>query len=615
MKRRPEQLALDAVASALPDASDEEHLRALLCIAVTAAARRRGLEPRGGRLFADARIIDAPAVESLLSGSGDDLESIARAYELLIAGPARKRSGSYFTPAALADTVVLRALAPDLDAERAHALRVCDPALGAGAFLLAVGRRLSAVASRREIVQQCLYGVDRAPLAVAVAEALLWLWVGDADFTLEQAGAHLRCGDSLISGAAAVLEGFTPFDWEAAFPGVFAERGGFDLVVGNPPWVAFAGRAAQPLDPALRAFFARTYAAMRGYPTLHALFVERAAGLAPRGTVALLVPSPLADLDGYRAARRALTARHVVREPLLELGQDAFDSVVQPCFALIADASDSAQSDERPWRLSERQRAAGEAAEVRPPELLALLAGAPPMPRELFREMGFQTSRVVTQTLLLRAPEPDERHAYPLLEGRDVGEFRQGAPRLFLAEDRDVLRASRCRLRAREDYERVRFVVRQTARYPIAALHGGLPFRNTLLAGLDVDGLSPPLVVALLNSALYRALHLASRRDARQQAFPQVKIAHLRALPAPPRDIEQRARLCDLAMRATRGGVDAALRAALDAAVFDLFAVPPPHRAAVIAFLAARAPELGYVGSAPDRHPGPLDQVRRRLGL
>ena len=123
-----------------------------------------------------------------------------------------------------------------------------------------------------------------------------------------------------------------------------------------------------------------------------------------------------------------------------------------------------------------------------------------------------------------------------------------------------------------------------------------------------------PLVVALLNSALYRALHVASRRDARQQAFPQVKIAHLRALPAPPRDPPLEAQLAALTATATANGVD---RAALDTAVFDLFAVPEAHRVAVIGFLAARAPELGYrsaPGSAPDRQT-PLDPVRQRLGL
>jgi len=211
--------------------------------------------------------------------------------------------------------------------------------------------------------------------------------------------------------------------------------------------------------------------------------------------------------------------------------------VTQPCFALIAEASTGStpprDANDAPFRLAERQRAGAVAVEVMPPSALVELAKLPSFPRELFGEMGFQTTSIVTQTLLMRAPVPDQNQCYPLLEGRDVKAFAEGEPRLFLRLDREALVRARCRLRAREDYQRVRFVIRQTARYPIAALHCGEPFRNSLLAGFAVDGLPAELVVGLLNSSLYRASHVASQRDARQAAFPQVKIAHLRALPLP----------------------------------------------------------------------------------
>ncbi|MEB2313039.1 MAG: N-6 DNA methylase [Sorangiineae bacterium] len=607
LSHRPVERALDRLAGLLPAATHEERLAAVLAAAVRAEAARRGLTPRGGRLLTAAARVELPEASALLGEGREPLEAIARAYEGGLVGPARKRRGSYFTPAPLADAVVERALGGRAAARSDRAFRVCDPALGAGAFLLAAARLLASSRSRTRVLRECLFGVDREPLAVAVTEALLWLWAADDSLTLDDAGGNLRVGDALTG--ARWLGGPAPqaslafatlpepgeavaLDWRGEFSGVFA-TGGFDALVGNPPWVAFAGRAAAPLAPELRAHFVATYAAMRGYPTLHALFVERATELAPGGIIALLLPSPLADLDGYRAVRRVLTTRHVVREPLLEFGEDAFQAVVQPCFALIADAARDARADDRPWRLAERQRAAGAAEELSVPEVLTRLARAPCFPRELFREMGFQTSRVVSERLLRRAPEPDAAHRYPLLEGRDVHEFKEGPPRLFLSEAHPLLRASGCRLRPRADYEQVRFVVRQTARFPIAALHGGLPFRNTLLAGLAVDELPAELVVALLNSSLYRALHVAFRRDARQAAFPQVKVAHLRALPLPPLDPVRRGQLVELSRRATRAGLDAALRAALDAAAFELFQVSRADREAVLAFLSAQAPAGG----------------------
>ena len=489
------------------------------------------------------------------------IEAIGTIYETLIscklrrdtAGAAlalvpdrkRKQSGSFYTPLALTRVVVALAL-EQLAGSRRIAARVCDPAMGAGAFLLEVWRQLAALEecpadglARARLAGDCLHGVDRSWLAVAVAEASLWLLIADPGVSPRELGKNLRVGDSLLGAAPGTpAEAFASvdppaFEWEREFSAVFAGGDGFDVVVGNPPWVAFAGRAAQPLERSLRQFYARRYAAWRGYPTLHALFLERATQIARSGVIALVVPSPIADLDGYRAVRRVVTSRHRPREPLLEFGQDAFEAVTQPCFALVLDPAEVEPSD-RPWKLIERQRSHCEAEALRDTEVLELLRDAPRLPPEMFREMGFQTSRAATQSLLLRSADPDETHDYPLLEGRDVAEFRQGVPRLFLCADPEALRRARCRVRALADYRSVSFVIRQTAAVPIAALHGGMPFRNTLLAGFDHADYPAQLMVGLLNSALYRALHLTARRDARQAAFPQVKIGHLRALPRPP---------------------------------------------------------------------------------
>ena len=532
----------------------------------------------------------------------------------LSSGKKRKQTGTFFTPRALTEIVVTRALEPfdrrvKSSSHRAHdfvlEFKVCDPAVGGGAFLLEVARALvsrsgsqSNLARRRAIVCSVLYGVDVNPTAVAVAEAALCLFVADPDLSFAEAGKNLRVGDALLgapfaagsNGSAAPRHLGKVCDFPAEFPEVF-ERGGFDLVIGNPPWVAYAGRAAQPLEPARKAHFAAHYASLKGYPTLHGLFVERALKLAPQGTVALVVPSPIADLDGYRAVRRVVRSSHAPCEPMLEFGQDAFASVTQPCFALIAEASTGTtqqQAGESPFRLEERQRAGAVAAEVLPPTALSEIAKLPAFPRELFGEMGFQTTSTVTQKLLLRGPVPDARHDYPLLEGRDVREFSEGEPRLFLAPDPRALAEARCRVRDRNDYQRVRFVIRQTARYPIAALHRGLPFRNSLLAGFDVDGLPPGLVVGLLNSSLYRALHLALRRDARQATFPQVKVAHLRGLPQPPLDSEGHERIAGLTIELTRDGVGPGSLDRLDAAVFGLFSLESAAAAEILQFLAAR---------------------------
>jgi SAM-dependent methyltransferase len=531
-------------------------------------------------------------------------EAFGQLYEsLLAARPAdgqrnlRKRTGSYYTPEALTRVVGGRAFdalegALGNAGVRGRPLCVLDPALGAGAFLLQAGRELIERGGRSavQIVQHELFGVDVSPLAVAVAEASLWLLADSPELSLAAAGVHLREGDALCSIAAGKVLGRRGVDFDELLPD---DADSFDLVLGNPPWVAFAGRATQPLAPAMREHYRKTFQAFRGYPTLHALFVELAARLAPRGVVALLIPSPVADLDGYRPVRSALARSHAVQEPLLELGQDAFESVTQPCFALVAAPRQAPEPQpERPFVLTERRRSAGAAAAVQTPSALERLMSLPRLPAELFGEMGLQTNGAVTRQLLYRGSAPPKDFSYSLLEGRNIAEYRRSAPRLFLKPDQAFLAAHRCRLRAVADYSRVKLVVRQTAAITIAAAHDGTPFRNSLLAGFELEQFPFQLTLGLLNSTLYRALHLAGRRDARQGAFPQVKIAHLRSLPAAPACAD-RTRIAELSTHANAAGLDAELRSALDDAVYEAFEINDTERLEIATFVRSLSPTAG----------------------
>lgn len=546
-----------------------------------------------------AKLLAELSLSSLAPGSlaGLPIEAFGQLYESLLAArptederSLRKRTGSYYTPEALTQLVVQRAF----DALGAEALgrplKILDPALGAGAFLVQAGREAAARSGRTlfEVAQHELFGVDVSPLAVAVAEASLWLLADGAESTLADAGRNLVEGDALCTPHAGRKLGRVGVDVSA-----LSGAQGFDLVLGNPPWVAFAGRATQPLSPALRAHYRAQYRAFSGYPTLHALFIELAARHAPRGVVALLIPSPVADLDGYRHVRAALSDTHAVREPLLELGQDAFASVTQPCFALVASPrAEPAAQPERPFVLSERRRSDGAAAAVVTPAALLRLSELPRLPPELFGEMGLQTNRAVSERLLHRGTPPPADYSYALLEGRNVVEFALGQPKLFLKPDRALLDQLGCRLRDAADYRRVKLVVRQTAAIPIAAAHDGTPFRNSLLAGFELPGFPLGLTLGLLNSTLYRALHLASRRDARQGAFPQVKIAHLRSLPAPPLGAELE-RVTRIALQATAAGLTPPLRRELDATVYDLFGVSTAEQVEISRFVTRLSPNAG----------------------
>lgn len=522
---------------------------------------------------------------------------------------ARRSSGSHYTPWALTVELVERALAPLLarlpepKSQALLSLRICDPAMGAGVFLLACARLLEAELlrawrgegvrqigeqdadaglARRLIVTQVLRGVDKSRAAVSLARLGLSLFAwGRAMPAALQRG--LVWGDALVErelGPAAA--GQAPaLDWAQAFGDVFErDNPGFDAMLGNPPWVAYVGRAAQPLAPALAAHYAATSPAFRRYRTLHGLFVHRSAALLrDGGRLGLVLPTSVADLEGYAPTRSAHDALCRVDAELPDWGDGAFEGVFQPSMALLStrDRRLAGPAPASAWPLCNDELGATELG------LVERLSRLERLPRELFGERGFQTTED-DQAHLLRSAggRPD---AVALREGADVGEFRALPPQLF--GDRRQLGA---RLRPDADWAAVKLLIRQTARFPMAALSDGRAFRNSILAGYETPEYPAPLLLALLNSSLYRFLHYNRQRDARQ-GMPQLKIGHLRALPAPPRapplsELERLGRRLGEA----NAGLDAAARLALDALVNELFSLSPAERDAVATWTRAHPP-------------------------
>ena len=154
-----------------------------------------------------------------------DVESSPWAFKFSSEGLARKLTGSYYTPSVLVNELIRSTLDPVLlqaikdrsrDPEEALlSLRVIDPACGSGHFLLAATRRMASELARirsdgsspdellrrralREIVQNCIYGVDRNPLAIELCKTALWIEALEPGKPLTFLDPHIRHGDSLI---------------------------------------------------------------------------------------------------------------------------------------------------------------------------------------------------------------------------------------------------------------------------------------------------------------------------------------------------------------------------------------------------------------------------------
>jgi hypothetical protein len=142
----------------------------------------------------------------------------------------RKATGTFYTPQPIAQYLVRRTLGPLVDEaspERILELKVVDPAMGSGAFLVAACEYLAHAyetaliraggchpadlgpsehaAIRRTIAERCLYGVDVNPMAVQLARLSLWLTTLAADHPLTFLDHHLQAGDSLLGAWLACL--------------------------------------------------------------------------------------------------------------------------------------------------------------------------------------------------------------------------------------------------------------------------------------------------------------------------------------------------------------------------------------------------------------------------
>jgi hypothetical protein len=212
------------------------------------AAADIGLTPSHKKALKDADTHDAlvAALDSRVAHAATPRIVPKRAM-LLQPSDERRRSGSHYTPRSLTQPIVaktlepiLARLGPEARPDQILDLKICDPAMGSGAFLVEVCRQLGkrledawtrhgtaprvtaqddlTTLARRMVAQRCVYGVDRNDMAVDLAKLSLWLATLAKDHPFTFLDHALRHGDSLVGLDLAQLEAF---HWDASQPKSF----------------------------------------------------------------------------------------------------------------------------------------------------------------------------------------------------------------------------------------------------------------------------------------------------------------------------------------------------------------------------------------------------------
>ncbi len=257
---------------------DDEVLRQVLVSLTTTEVSRRsvrisfgdlGVEQLGAiyeRVLDRRLVVDAPdpATPGARPGTGPSLRRRPRVEARLVADSRdRKVSATYYTPRPLTDLIVRRTLAPLVGGATTAdilRLRVLDPAMGSGAFLVAACQYLARAYEhalvreerlsghevterdragfRRLVARRCLYGVDRNAMAVQLARLSLWLATLAADVPLTFLDHHLRVGDSLVGASLDDLLRQAPGRPRGRLP---SRLDALPLLVATDAWQAIAG--------------------------------------------------------------------------------------------------------------------------------------------------------------------------------------------------------------------------------------------------------------------------------------------------------------------------------------------------------------------------------------
>ena len=224
-------------------------------------------------------------------------------------------------------------------------VRLVDPACGSGAFLIEafdqLHRHYQEINERlielrrgevrlfdadRTILRHNLFGVDLNGEAVQIARLSVWIKTAERGKELTDLDATIRAGNSLVDD-----HDLDPraLDWREAFSTVFA-AGGFDVVVGNPPYVR------QELLGDLKPYLAERFAAYHGVADLYVYFFERGLDLLrPGGRLSFVVTNKWMKA-GYGAPLRRLFAERSWVESVIDFGHakqifpdaDVFPSIV-----------------------------------------------------------------------------------------------------------------------------------------------------------------------------------------------------------------------------------------------------------------------------------------------
>tara|TARA_R110002049_G_scaffold80663_8_gene205249 strand:+ start:1586 stop:4726 length:3141 start_codon:yes stop_codon:yes gene_type:complete len=228
-------------------------------------------------------------------------------------------------------------------------ITICDPACGSGAFLnqaldflikehqyidelktKILGGGLQFPDIENTILENNIYGVDLNEESVEIAKLSLWLRTAQPRRKLNDLSSNIKCGNSLIDSKS--VAGDKAFHWETAFAKVF-ENGGFDVVIGNPPYVFGGGLG---ITKEHKRQFKKQYVSGSGKVNLFTLFVEKGIKLLKiDGRISYIIPNTFLRVTSYSHIRKYVLENTQLTD-VMDLGAGIFDDAVTSAIIFVS---------------------------------------------------------------------------------------------------------------------------------------------------------------------------------------------------------------------------------------------------------------------------------------
>ena len=228
-------------------------------------------------------------------------------------------------------------------------ITIIDPACGSGAFLNEALNFLIAEHTfidelqaklfgdamvlsdvEKSILENNLFGVDLNEESVEIAKLSLWLRTAQPNRKLNDLNNNIKCGNSLIDDET--IAGDKAFNWQKEFPQIFA-KGGFDVVIGNPPYVF----ARDNFKQEEKDYFVREYVSAKYQINTYLLFIEKTVHLLKeKGVYGLIIPNSWLMMYSGEGLRKFLLQTNKLHQ-IINLAGYSFESANVETVILLAE--------------------------------------------------------------------------------------------------------------------------------------------------------------------------------------------------------------------------------------------------------------------------------------